>query len=254
MVMLKFEDFINFETLNSRPKCGINTIRLKYNMKTKFFLLIIILLPSLLMAQENNKNTLTVKVNDTIIEAQPRKVAIGRAVCFTGNVAKPETMLRIWIADFDKGTRFESGNYLVINAETPPGKKEMKDGNYIEKYKGIAAIRYVLETKPPRMTYHVGDSQNNDETLTVVNNGDGYIEITFDNIVLEGSHWKEKNFATAVGGLGRLQDKMASKVISKTTGFDWNIDPEGNGYRNLDEPDEIKLTEGKMVVKLNDTE
>ena len=163
-------------------------------------------------------------------------------------------MLRIWIADFDKGTRFESGNYLVINAETPPGKKEMKDGNYIEKYKGIAAIRYVLETKPPRMTYHVGDSQNNDETLTVVNNGDGYIEITFDNIVLEGSHWKEKNFATAVGGLGRLQDKMASKVISKTTGFDWNIDPEGNGYRNLDEPDEIKLTEGKMVVKLNDTE
>lgn len=223
-------------------------------MKTKFFLLFLILAPVVLMAQNKNENTLTVKVNDTIMEAQPRKVGIGRAVYFTGNVSKPETMLRIWIADFDNGMRYESGTYLVINADNPPSKKEIKDGNYVEKYKGIAAMRYVLETKPPRMTFLVGDSQNNDETVTVTNNGDGNLEITFDNITLMGTNWKEKNFNTAVGGLGRLQDKMEDKIISKTTGFDWNIDPEGNGYRNLKEDEEIKLTEGKMVVKLKASE
>lgn len=227
-------------------------------MKTKFFLLFLILLPAGLMAQNDNEkslneNTLTVKVNDTIMEAQPRRVAMGRAVYFTGNVSKPETMLRIWIADFDKGMRYESGTYLVVNADKPPSKKDMKEGNYTEKYKGIAAIRYVLETKSPRMTYHVGDSQNNDETITLTNNGDGLLEITFDNIVLDGTNWKEKNFNTVVGGLGRLQDKMESKAISSTTGYDWNIDPEGNGYRKLKETDEIKLTDGKMVIKLKDS-
>ena len=223
-------------------------------MKTKFFLLFLILLPAGLMAQNNNENTLTVKINDTIMEAQPRRVGMGRAVYFTANISKPETMLRIYIGDFEKGVRYESGTYLVVNADNPPNKKVIKEGDYVEKYKGIAAIRYVLETKSPRMTYQVGDSQNNDETITVTNNGDGTLEITFDNIVLMGTNWKEKNVATAVGGLGRFQDKMESKVISQTTGFDWNIDPEGNGYRKLKEVEEIKLSEGKMVVKLKDSE
>ena len=221
-------------------------------MKTKVLFFILLAVPGFLFAQKNNQNTLTVKVNDTIFETQPRKLGMGRAVYFTGNISKPETMLRIWIGDFEKGQRYESGTYLVVNADKPPTKKEVKENNYVEKYKGIAAIRYVLETKAPRMTYHVGDSQNNEETITVTNRDDGFLEITFDNIVLDGTHWKEKNVATAVGGLGRLQDKMESKVLSKTTGFDWNIDPEGNGYRKLKETDTIKLNDGKMVVKLKE--
>lgn len=223
-------------------------------MKRLLFLFSLFVLPGILMAQKNNPNTLSVKINDTIFETQPRKLGIGRAVYFSGNIAKPETMLRIWIGDFQKGQRYESGTYLVINGEKPPSNKEVKERNYAEKYKGIAAIRYVLETKAPRMTYHVGDSQNNEETITLINNDDGTLEIIFDNIELAGTHWKEKNFATAVGGLGRLQDKMEAKVMTKATGWDWNIDPEGNGYRKMKETDTITLTDGKMVVKLKDEE
>lgn len=223
-------------------------------MKRILFLVFLLSAPGFIWAQKSNTNTLSVKINDTIFETQPRKMGIGRAVYFTGNIAKPETMLRIWIGDFEKGQRYESGTYLVINAENPPSRKETKERNYAEKYKGIAAIRYVLETKAPRMTYHVGDSQNNEETITLVNNDDGTLEIIFDNIELAGTHWKEKDVATVVGGLGRLQSKMESKVMSKTTGWDWNIDPEGNGYRKLKETDTIKLTDGKMVINPKEKE
>jgi len=214
----------------------------------KFFTFILCLIPAALIAQ--NENTLTVKVNGTEFQTQPRQVNMGSYAYFTANDPKPETMLRIWLGDF-KGTAItESGTYLVIDAENPPSDKEIKAEEFYEKFKGYAAVRYVTETKSPRMSYHVGDSGNNGETIEVKNSGDGYIEIIFD-LNLNGTHWKERKSATVVGGLGRLQNKMESKIISKSTGYDWNIDPEGNGYRKLNETDTIKLTEGSMKIKIN---
>ncbi|HTO17198.1 MAG TPA: hypothetical protein VLZ83_15640 [Edaphocola sp.] len=222
-------------------------------MKSKLLILFLFLSPSLLSAQKNNKNSLTVKVDGVEMQAPTRKVNFGKYVYYTSNLTKPETMLRIWIGNFSGGQANESGTYLVINGDIPPSKKEIKEKNLIEKYKGIAVVRYVLETKSPRMTYHVGDSGNKDETITVKNTGDGNLEISF-NVELDGTHWKEKASATVFGGLGRLQSKAESKIISKTTGFDWNIDPEGNGYRKEKENDTIKLSEGKMIIKLKEGE
>jgi len=67
------------------------------------------------------------------------------------------------------------------------------------KYKGIAAIRYVEETKTPRMEYHMGESQNSNESLEVKNGADGFMEITF-NASLTGTYWKEKASATDFWG------------------------------------------------------
>jgi hypothetical protein len=100
------------------------------------------------------------------------------------------------------------------------------------------------------MEYHVGESQNNDETLEVKAGTDGFIEVTF-NATLTGSYWKEKASATVLGGLGRIKDKIESKVITSATGFDSDIDPEGNGYKKQDKKDTIVLKDGKMKLKKN---
>ncbi len=206
------------------------------------------MVPTVLLAQ--NENSLSVKVNGEEFSAKPRKVKMRHYAYLTSNTTKPETMLRVWLADFKGNSITESGTYLVVNADNPPSKKEMKAEELVEKYEGYAAIRYVVETKSPRMSYHVGDSQNNNETIEVKNTGDGFIELTF-NVELAGTHWKEKNAATIVGGVGRFQSKLEDKALSKATGFDWNIDPEGNGYKKLKETDTIELSNGKMIVKID---
>src|SRR5690554_2139500 len=221
-------------------------------MKTKLFLLFFIVVPGMLLAQKENENTFTAKIDGEVMQTEPRQVKFGRAVYFTANTTSPETMLRIWLGDFKGKASFETGTYLVVSADEAPSKKEIKEGDYVNKYKGFAFIRYVTETRAPRMNYHVGDSQNNEELVVVNNTGDGTVEITFDNMVLAGTYWKEKDAATVFGGGGRLKGKMESKMLSQLTGYDWNIDPEGNGYRKLKETDTINLTEGKMVIKLKD--
>ena len=217
-------------------------------MKSNFILLFLFFIPGLLFAQKENENTLSVKINSEEFQAQVRKVKLGPYIYYTANMSKPETMLRIWLGDFYGKQTSESGTYLVVNSKNPPSKKEVKSEKLTEKYTGIAILRYVLETKAPRMTYLVGDSDNNNETLTVTSTEDGSLEISFD-VMLNGTHWKEKNAATVVGGLGRIQNKLESKAISKATGYDWNIDPEGNGYRKLKETEIIHLSEGNMIIK-----
>lgn len=218
-------------------------------MKTIILLLTLSVLPGVLFAQDADKHSLTVLVDGEEMQTQPRKVKLGKAVYYTGNISKPETMLRIMLGDFKGKQATESGTYLVVDGNNPPKKKEVKRENYAEKYKGIAVVRYVLETKSPRMAFHVGDSGNNQETITVNNTGDGYLEISFD-LELNGTHWTERTAATVFGGLGRVQNKMESKLLSGATGFDWNIDPEQNGYKKTKEKDVIKLTNGKMIIKL----
>lgn len=199
-------------------------------------------------AQIANDNTMTVLVDGKELKAQPRQIKIGNYAYFTGNANKPDIMVRIWLGDFYGRPVTESGTYLIVNADRPDTRENIKKAQDLGKYKGIAAIRYVEETKTPRMEYHMGESQNSDESLEVKNGSDGFMEITF-NATLTGTYWKEKASATVFGGLGRLKDKVESKVITSATGYDSNIDPEGNGYRKQDKTDTIVLKDGKMRLK-----
>ena len=117
------------------------------------------------------------------------------------------------------------------------------------KYKGIAAIKYVEETREPRMEYHVGKSQNSDETIEVKMGADGFLEATFSGNLV-GSYWKEKATATAFGGVGRLISKMEDKAITKASGYDSDIDPEGNGYKKQDKQDQIVIKNGAVKLKM----
>ncbi|MFN8428402.1 MAG: hypothetical protein U0V04_00340 [Spirosomataceae bacterium] len=217
-------------------------------MKNIFWVSVLFLVCISGLAQTTNNNTLTVKIDGSEYSTQPRQIRLGAYAYFTGNATKPDRMLRIWIGNF-YGTDFtEEGDYLIVNADNPDTKENIKRAQDFGKYKGIAAIRYVEETRSPRMEYHVGDSGNNDEVLTLKFGKDGFLEVTFSG-KLEGSYWKEKATATAFGGLGRIKDKIESKVITQATGFDNNIDPEGNGYKRQDKKDEIVLTDGFMRLK-----
>jgi hypothetical protein len=118
------------------------------------------------------------------------------------------------------------------------------------KYKGIAAIKYIEETRSPRMEYHTGLSQNNDETIEVTKGSDGYLTATFSNTTLDGFYWKEKATATVFGGFGRLVNKMEDKATTKATGYDSDIDPEYNGYKKQDKKDKIVLKDGKFRLKI----
>lgn len=231
-------------------------------MKNFAFIFILFLTPAFVFAQEEtdekkptfktSDNYLTYSIDGEEFEAHPRKVKFGRVVYYTGNIAKPETMLRVWLGTFDKKESEKSGTYLIVDMDNSPNKKEIQERKLTEKYAGVAFVRYVKETKSPRMRYHVGDSQNNDEILIVENDGEGTMTITFDSD-LAGTHWKERDINTIFGGVGRLRRKVESKVVSQATGYDWNIDPEGNGYRTIKEDDDtIRLSDVKMVIKLKE--
>jgi hypothetical protein len=218
-------------------------------MKTSLCLGLLIISLST-FGQITNDNSMTVLLDGKEFKTQPRQIKIGNYAYFTGNATKPDKMLRIWLGDFYGRSAVESGTYLIVNADKPDTKENIKKAQDLGKYKGIAAIKYVEETKEPRMEYHVGESQNNDETLEVKAGTDGFIEVSF-NATLTGTHWKEKASATVFGGLGRIKDKIESKVITSATGFDSDIDPEGNGYKRQDNKDSIVLKDGKMKLKKN---
>ena len=219
-------------------------------MKTLHFLFVLLVLSGNTFGQLSNDNSMTVIVDGKEFKTQPRQIKIGNYAYFTGNATKPDKMLRIWLGDFYGQSAVESGTYLIVNADHPDTKENIKKVQDVGKYKGIAAIKYVEETKEPRMEYHVGESQNNDETLEVKVGTDNFIEVTFSG-TLTGTYWKEKASATVFGGLGRIKDKFESKAITSATGFDSDIDPEGNGYKKQDKKDTIVLKDGKMKLKKN---
>ncbi len=217
--------------------------------KSIIFCVLISCLTTLVLAQIQKDHVLKVMVDGKEFTAQPQQLKFGGYRYITANATKPDQSLRIWIGGWDGGVSTESGSYLIVNGDKPDTKENNKKAMELGKYKGIASIKYVLETKSPRMEYHVGYSENNGEELQVKLTNDGYIEFTLNN-TLSGTWWKEKSTATVFGGLGRIVDKMEDKALTSATGFDQDIDPEGNGYKKQKTTDKIVLKDGVVKLKL----
>jgi hypothetical protein len=205
---------------------------------------------AILFAQEGNPNTMSVMIDGKAYNAEPHRVKIGAYGYITGNTINPDKSLRIWFGAYDGRDLNEPGKYLVIGEDENPAKEDSIVNAWATgQYKGIAYVKYVEETKSPRMEYHVGEARYSGQTIDVVNGDDGYQTLTF-NLTLEGSWWKEKTSATAFGGLNRLTNKLEDKAVTGATGYEQNIDPEGAGYKMQKETDVIKLTDGKVRIKL----
>ena len=200
-------------------------------------------------AQVANDNTLTAQVAGKEFITQPRRIKIGNLWWITANSIKPDKSLRIWLGSFNGEDALTPGTYVVVDAANPYKKEYRRKYEGLDKYKGVAAIRYIEETREPRMEYHVGDSGNNDETIVVTMGTDGFLEAAFSG-KLAGTYWKEKASATVFGGVGRLMNKLEDKAITKASGYDSAIDPEGNGYKKQDKTDEIVVTDGKVRLKI----
>jgi hypothetical protein len=219
-------------------------------MKNLFLCLVSLLSAITLIAQDGNPNTMSVMINGKAYSAEPHRVKIGAYGYITGNTINPDKSLRIWFGAYDGKDLNEPGKYLVIGEDENPQKEDSivnawATGNY----KGLAYVKYVEETKSPRMEYHVGEAKYSGQTIEVVNGDDGYQTITFD-LSLEGSWWKEKTSATAFGGLDRLAGKLQDKAVTGASGYEQNIDPEGAGYKKQKELDVITLKEGKVRIKI----
>jgi len=199
--------------------------------------------------QIQKDHTLSVQIDGKEFTGQPQNLRFGGYRYITTSASKPDQNLRIWIAGWDGGYIYEPGIYLIVNGDNPDTKENMKKVEDYTKYKGIAAIKYVIETKSPRMEYHVGYSENNNEVLEVKKTDDGFLEFNL-NCTLQGTWWKEKTSATVFGGLGRITDKMKDKAITNASGFEQDIDPEGNGYKKQKTIDKIVLKDGKVRLKL----
>ena len=219
-------------------------------MKNLYLLILLALNTISLFGQDGNPNTMSVMVNGKEYKCEPHRIKIGAYGYITGNAINPDASLRIWLGSFDGKDLNEPGSYLVIGEDENYKKKEEINKAYASgKYKGIAYVKYVIETKSPRMEYHVGESKYNGETIEVVNAADGFQDVTF-NVTLEGSMWKEKSTTTAFGGLNRLTNKLEDKAVTGATGYEQNIDPEGAGYKKQPTLDTIKLTDGKVRIKM----
>ena len=218
---------------------------------TKFSLLLTLFFAvTTTFGQIANDNTLKAQIDSNEFTAQPRRVRIGQFWWITANTIKPDKSLRIWFVNYDKQDTIEPGTYLLVDADKPDTKANKKKFEESDgKYKGLAAIKYVEETREPRMEYHVGKSQNGDETIEVKSVSDGSLEATFSG-TLAGSYWKEKGTATVFGGVGRLINKMEDKAITKTTGYNSDIDPEGNGYKKQSKEDQVILKDGVVRLKM----
>lgn len=198
---------------------------------------------------QEGTSTMSVMVDGKEYKTEPRRIRIGHYGYITGNSISPDKSLRIWLAALDGTDIKESGSYLIVDAYNPDTEANIQKAYATGKYKGLATIKYVEETKSPRMEYHVGMSENNGESVEVTIGEDGFTEFTFST-KLAGTYWKEKAMTTAFGGVGRLVDKMENKAVTGATGFEQDIDPEGNGYKKQKETDTIVLTEGKVRMKL----
>ncbi len=220
-------------------------------MRTPIIFILLFLSTTSLLSQEGNQNTMTVKVNDTEYKTEPHRVKIGRHGYITGNSISPDISLRIWFGSYDGEDLNEPGSYLVIGEDENYAKDDSIYAAYLTgKFKGLAYVKYVEETKSPRMEYHVGESVYSGETVDVTIGDDGFQEIKF-NVKLVGSTWSEKTSATAFGGLGRLKTKLTNKAVTGASGYEQNIDPEGAGYKKQKELDTITLSDGKVRIKIN---
>ena len=226
----------------------MNVVHLNVMLKIKLLLALCLSTTVVLFGQVANDNTLSVQIDGVDFVTQPRRIRVGNAFWVTANAIKPDKSLRMWLGTFDGRDVLEPGTYLIVDFDKP-ASKEIRKKYDAGSYKGIAMVKYVEETRTPRMEYHVGKSQDNQETINVTMGPDGFLEATF-NGKLAGSYWKERGSATVFGGMGRLMNKMEDKVVTKATGYDSDIDPEGNGYKKQPKTDDIVLTNGKMRLKV----
>lgn len=218
-------------------------------MKFLIILSALLIYGTSLPGQDDGTSTMSVLVDGKEYKTEPRRIRIGEYGYITGNAIGPDKCLRIWMAGYTGQEIKDPGTYLIIDAYKPMVEKDVEEMILSGKYKGVATIKYVEETKSPRMEYHVGMSENKGETMEVTLADDGYTEFTF-SCDLEGTYWKERTMTTAFGGVDRLVDKMQNKAVTSATGFEQDIDPEGNGYKKQKVTDRIILTEGKVRMKL----
>lgn len=218
-------------------------------MKAVYLLILLVATATTTLAQLANDNTFSVQIDGKPYQTQPRRIQLGRYWWITANSNKPDRSIRLWLGNLDHSDVLVPGTYLIVDADRADTKKNWEEAQATGNYKGIAVVKYVEETREPRMEYHVGKSQNNHESVTVTMGADGFLEAQF-TCSLAGSYWKEKAAATVFGGLGRLTSKMQDKAITKTTGYDSDIDPEGNGYKRQDQTDTIGLIGGKIRLKV----
>ena len=217
-------------------------------MKKRLAALLIGLVSQVAVAQISNDNSLTVQVDGKEYKTAPRRIRIGNAWYVTANATSPDKSLRFWFATWSHGDTPEVGLYKIVDEEFN-GEKTLAPIMAEGKYKGVAYVKYVEETRSPRMEYHVGKSRrDNGGEIEVTKAADGFLEGKF-SCTLDGTHFKEKTSATAIGGLGRLKSKLEDKVFTSATGYDSDIDPEGRGYKKQDTKDEIVLTGGTFKLK-----
>ncbi|MEP7322313.1 MAG: hypothetical protein ABI761_10350, partial [Saprospiraceae bacterium] len=162
-------------------------------MKILFFFITILFASSISFGQIQKDHIMAIMVDGKEFKSQPQQLKVGAYRYITASASKPDQNLRIWIAAWDGGMITESGSYLIVNGDNPDTKQNFKKAQDLGKYKGIAAVKYVLETKSPRMEYHVGYSTNNDEALNVKIE-DGYLQFDL-NCNLDGTWWKERSSA-----------------------------------------------------------
>jgi hypothetical protein len=219
-------------------------------MKALLTLSLLAAIATTTFGQLANDNTFSVQIDGKDYKAQPRRIRLGNYWWVTANTIKPDQSIRVWLGSLDHKDVVEPGTYLIVDADNPDTKENWTKAQVSGTYKGIAIVKYVEETQQPRMEYHVGKSQNNGETITVKTGADGLLEATFSS-TLAGTFWKERASATVFGGMGRLMGKVQDKVITKTTGYNSDIDPEGNGYKMQDKTDKIVLSNGQFRLKMN---
>jgi len=218
-----------------------------------FFTCLLLLCSSYVFAQIANDNTLSVQLDGKEFKTEPRRIRIGSIWYITANTVKPDKSLRFWFVNFNKKEIPEPGLYLIVE-EGYGSDKEVSALIAEGKYKGLAYVKYVEETRAPRMEFHVGKSRRTDSgVIEVTGSNQGFIEGKF-NATLDGTHFKEKAGATAFGGLGRVINKMEDKAVTGATGYESDIDPEGRGYKKTDKKDEIVLKDGVFKLKLNKNE
>ncbi|MFN8343357.1 MAG: hypothetical protein U0X91_00015 [Spirosomataceae bacterium] len=217
-------------------------------MKKLIAVLLIGLVSQVAAAQISNDNSLTVQIDGKEYKTAPRRIRIGNAWYVTANATSPDKSLRFWFATWSHSDTPEVGLYKIVDEEFN-GEKTLAPIMAEGKYKGVAYVKYVEETRSPRMEYHVGKSRrDNGGEIEVTKAADGFLEGKF-SCTLDGTHFKEKTSATAIGGLGRLKSKLEDKVFTSATGYDSDIDPEGRGYKKQDTKDEVVLTGGTFKLK-----
>jgi hypothetical protein len=217
-------------------------------MKKSAMILLLGVISQGIEAQVSNDNSLSVQVNGKEYKTAPRRIRMGNVWYITANAVSPDKSLRFWFATWNNSDTPEVGLYKIVDEEFN-GEKTLQPIIAEGKYKGVAYVKYVEETKSPRMEYHVGKSRReNGGEIEVTKADGGFLEGKF-SCTLDGTHFKEKTSATAIGGLGRLKSKLEDKVFTSATGYDSDIDPEGRGYKKLDDKDEIVLTSGVFKLK-----